>query len=508
MKKIFAIEAEWSYRIDIRDKVSGFFLRNVAFRDAFLRFFHKKEIINTFKELESRTNQVCDYFDLLAKAGYHLIARCLFNPEKFHYLCDKTLLEYLDCDMNYLFIYHSPALLLLEMSNSSFALNRIIETLEQMFNVRSNVGPKVKFIFIDYDLHLNDVCDLLYGKQLLEMDFLHKNIHFDLNDKNFVMPPISNESLDISFRFLVGVPRLDECASNLKELNLSNNCLVAIDMYNFRTTSANIKTLLLNRNFITHIERNTFGNMVNLESLNLSSNFLYNIDKILFAKNVNLTFVDLSNNRLTSIDMETSKSLKSLRVLKLSSNLITRIDSGTFDFLNNLEDLFVDNNLIQNISENVFEKMYSLKKLYLNNNCLKNVSDKTFCTLRKLTILDMSFNKISNLTCKTFSDLRKLMQLNLQGNCIASFEREHFRELINLRVILIHSNRVSFIENDTFVDLMELRVLTLFNNHLTKRFNHESIRKSLKKLKRFYYSNEQTKLKDLLVYEKIKKYLM
>ncbi len=507
LKKIFAIETEWSYRIDSRDQLSGFYLRNVAFRDAFLRFLPKKEKIDSFKELESRTNQACDYFDMLVKASFYLITRCLYKPEKFHYLYDKKLLEYLDFDMKYLLIYHSPALIL-EMNNSSFGLNRIIETLEKMFNVQSNVGPKVKFIFIDYDLHLNEVCDL-YGKQLLEMDFLHKNIHFDLNDKNFVMPPLVNESLDISFRFLVGVPRLDEIASyNLKELNLSNNCLVAIDIYNFRTTSANIKTLLLKRNLITHIERNTFENMVNMESLNLSSNFLYNIDKQLFAKNVNLTFLDLSNNRLTSIEMETFKSLKSLRVLKLSSNLLKLIDSGTFDCLTNLEDLFVDNNLIQILSENVFEKMFSLKKLYLNNNCLKNLSDKTFSTLRELNILDLSFNKISNLTCKSFSDLRKLKQLNLQGNCIASFEREHFKELRNLRVLLIHSNVVSFIENDTFVDLMELKVLTLFNNHLTKQFNHERIRKSLKKLKRFYYSHEQTKLKDLLVYEKIKKYFI
>ena len=96
----------------------------------------------------------------------------------------------------------------------------------------------------------------------------------------------------------------------------------------------------------------------------------------------------------------------------------------------------------------------------------------------------------------------------MQGNCIRSLERCHLKDLTELRVLLAQDNRISFIENDAFKNLINLKVLTLYGNELKKSFNYEEIKKNMKKLKHFYFSYEQTKLKDLIVYEKIKKYMI
>ena len=510
--KIFCIENEWLAKIEpaskeLKSMVKNY-LKNVILREVERKFFHTQEKI--FQDLNSRTDQACFYLDSLADASRHLMMLFLLK-QNFHFLPqDQKIIDYIDLDMNtnkneqYLLIYHSQALIL-KMSNAPFVFKRIVQTLENLFDIGSKIRPKVKFLFIDYDLHSEDFC----GEQLFKRDFFHQNIHFDLYGKKFDTQTISQkETIDISFRFLPGVPDLNLMDSNVKKLDISKNFLVSIDMYNFRLVNFNLKTLLLNQNFLTHTEWNTFEKMKSLDHVNLSSNFLTFIDHRLFAKNEKLTFLDISNNRLTSIEKNTFLPLKNLKVLKLSSNYIERIDSETLQCLINLNDLHFDNNLINFISKNAFDNNFSLKKLYLNNNKLSNVLDETFFSLRKLNILDLGSNRISNLTSKTFSGLKQLKQLCLRGNCIASLEREHFIELNELKVFLIESNVISFIENDAFKDLVKLKVLTLFNHQLPKSFNEESIKKCMRKIKHFYFSHERTKLKDLLVYEKIKKHLI
>ena len=89
-------------------------------------------------------------------------------------------------------------------------------------------------------------------------------------------------------------------------------------MFNFMSDNIvdlSVEELLLNGNFISHIEQITFFFMPSLKILDLSSNFLKSLNSELFLKNTNLTHLDISNNRLTSIEIGAFEPLKKLKAL-------------------------------------------------------------------------------------------------------------------------------------------------------------------------------------------------
>ena len=218
---------------------------------------------------------------------------------------------------------------------------------------------KLKFVFIDYSLHASDIVDT---SELRLKYFFDKSIHFELfTDKsliNKIKKKVDEQTtLDLSSSNLSGIYNMTELEKNkIKRLDLSKNYLVSINMYNFCYDSSDswrfvykIEELILSKNFITHIEWNTFFYMQALRYLDLSSNFLRSIDKRLFVsneQNSNITILDISNNNLTDIAIDTFKPLVKLKVLKMNENLLKKIDERMFEHLTKLEDLDLDRNLI------------------------------------------------------------------------------------------------------------------------------------------------------------------
>jgi len=533
IKKCNSVKENWNMELDSATQKESFnfeyymkenvFQEVIDFYDNDKEPFERRERLVRRNRLVTRIDRANNYFDALIQNNKKLVKLFSFSDRFIFLEKSQDVFDYLnleikkDTNQEILLIFYNQKII---AGSESAALDRIVWILEHLIGRIT----KAKFVFIDYTLHEEN--HLKEHQLLSEAPFFDNKFqvpHFELysNKHSAILDElkskiISDQTLNLSS---LNFPATINCNINeseknhcVKRIDLKNNYLVAIDMFNFMSDNIvdlSVEELFLNGNFISHIEQITFFFMPSLKILDLSSNFLKSLNSELFLKNTNLTHLDISNNRLISIETGAFEPLKKLKVLNLSSNLLVKIDDEIFKYLNLLEILHLDHNLIESVSDNAFSANVCLRKLYLNNNIINGFNKYAFQSLKLLELLDLSFNSISKLEYEYFLGLNNLKQLCLQNNCVISLERGHFKHLTGLTVLLAQSNRISFIENNALIDLSELKVLTLYNNELAGSVSQKRIRKNLKKLKHFYFSHkETTKLKDLLVYEKIKKYLI
>jgi Leucine-rich repeat (LRR) protein len=529
IKKCNSVKENWKMELDSATQKESFnfeyyikenvFQEVIDFYDNDKEPFERRERLVRPSRLVTRIDRANNYFDVLIQNNKKLVKLYSYSDRFIFLEKSQDVFDYLNSEMKkdknqeILLIFYNQKQI---GGSESSAFGRILWILEHLISRIT----KAKFVFIDYNLHeLNHIKE---QQLLLEAPFFDNKFqvpHFELHSaildelKSKINP---DQTLNLSSLNLPGTINCDipESEKNycIKRIDLKNNYLVAIDMFNFMSDNiadVSVEELLLNGNFISYIEQITLFFMPSLKILDLSSNFLKSLNGEQFLKNTNLTHLDISNNRLISIEISAFEPLKKLKILNLSSNLLAKIDDMIFKYLNLLEILHLDHNLIEYVSDNAFSANVCLRKLYLNNNIINSFNKYTFQSLKLLELLELSFNLISKLEYEYFLGLNNLKQLCLQNNSVISLERGHFKDLTGLRVLLAQSNKISCIENNALIDLIGLKVLTLYNNELARSFNQKRLRKKLKKLKHFYFSREETtKLKDLLVYEKIKKYLI
>lgn len=338
--------------------------------------------------------------------------------------------------------------------------------------------------------------------------------HLDLNSRNC-----------ISFSYL-------NFGQNCQQLNLSRNFLTILDEYSFlsfKSNFRNISWLDLSRNFINKIKPRTFELMTNLTYLNLSFNSLRDIDAYTFKRNHLLYELNLEANRLERVHPLAFKNLKGLNILNLSSNMLYDLNSdqpnnvdqhSMFESCIRLTHLRLDNNCLGKLKSDQFSRNYRLSHLYLNNNRFTELPEKIFAKSRHLEILDLSSNKLAVLP--KFFDLEEnvsyfteLKALSLQSNNLTSISRSDFQGLTRLKVLFLHGNQISKLERECFDDLVKLRVLFLYDNHTDFRFEDgiigdvelcSGLKKKLKKLSYLLLGHDLTKIRELVMLIRLKKY--
>ena len=87
----------------------------------------------------------------------------------------------------------------------------------------------------------------------------------------------------------------------------------------------NLKELILTKNLISTIRKNTFKGNHSIEKLDLSENKIKFIENGSFEKLKNLKFLNIESNQIESMDEFTFQGLSNLIELDLKNNSINRI---------------------------------------------------------------------------------------------------------------------------------------------------------------------------------------
>lgn len=505
------------------------------------------------------------FYNSLFRSNIPYINMYFYKPRCYFLAGCQDLSEFLEDnrDRNNLLIFHDQELITNvteEFGEEKAFFELIVEALNKETSACLQDGTN--FVFVDYGLH---ECDLLgkNGHILYRMkwfpiatDEKRKQgcIHLIMIESDEIKTLICAKNpetflkrtyLKMSSLGMSAVCLLDRFKDlcdlkELKTLDLSRNWILGLDKHNFEVNVIdenedsgeaeklgkkiytkdcpetdiycnkvenldNLEVLNVSRNLILKITAHTFDQMTNLTILKLNSNRISEIQTDLFHSLTNLQFLDLSNNKIkTLVDLQFS-SLANLVTLRLTSNLLEEISDDIFVNCPKLEFLHLDKNCLTSIDPHIFRGNTLLKRLYLNSNKLMTIPAKIE-SLDRLEVLDLSFNRIQTLPINAFHDLKSLKQLCLQNNYICQLESGHFQDLDRLRVLLVHSNKIGFCPAETFNGLVSLKVLTLFENQLIKETNYQAFKKTLKRLKYFYYKQNDTKFYYMRVVEKIKKY--
>lgn len=120
--------------------------------------------------------------------------------------------------------------------------------------------------------------------------------------------------------------------------------------------------LILDKNLILSIDRDSFPNLPNLKSLSLADNKIGSLDNGALDCLINLEHLNLSTNGITHIATNTFMRLSKLKELKLVSNKFQSLNFGIFNGLESLEILDLNENLqLETIDNNVFFQLKNLK---------------------------------------------------------------------------------------------------------------------------------------------------
>ena len=154
----------------------------------------------------------------------------------------------------------------------------------------------------------------------------------------------------------------------------------------------NLKELILSHNCIVDLELGCFNGCIQLETIDLSSNKIKLLNFELFSQLNNLKNLNVSSNLINEIK-EASQS--TIQVLKIDSNKLNCIKVNYFRNLNNLTELYLRSNNIKQIEKSSFDSLTSLKRLNLAYNCINQINKLQFLNLSKLIWLDLSCNNLT-----------------------------------------------------------------------------------------------------------------
>ena len=111
---------------------------------------------------------------------------------------------------------------------------------------------------------------------------------------------------------------------------------------------------------------NEWGFTFNSSIIDLKYKNISHIDSNTFKNLVKCTKLKINGNFITQIENDTFKRLKSIKELDLHRNLLSSLNSSTFDGLENLTFLDLYLNKINFIDKNTFKNVSQLQYLYLD----------------------------------------------------------------------------------------------------------------------------------------------
>uniref|UniRef100_T1J3Q9 LRRCT domain-containing protein n=1 Tax=Strigamia maritima TaxID=126957 RepID=T1J3Q9_STRMM len=252
--------------------------------------------------------------------------------------------------------------------------------------------------------------------------------------------------------------------NSLEELSVRNNLIRQIPDATFSQFSA-LQVLDLNGNQLSRVDVNAFiGVDQQLVYLDLGSNELQQFDAMPFPA---LEILILGRNRLSVIRRDTFHKMPNLYDLDLGSNQIESIHEASFANLRRLQTLQLQNNGLLALARGLFEHLDELKVLNLSGNRLKIIEGDCFRQLDKLEILDLSRNNISAMRKNAFSSVTSLKHLDLSDNKMVTFKGDIFAEPTSLATLDLSRNLISYLYPDSLSVHPHLETLSLARNKLS-----------------------------------------
>ncbi|KAM9804846.1 uncharacterized protein tlr8a [Neosynchiropus ocellatus] len=304
-------------------------------------------------------------------------------------------------------------------------------------------------------------------------------------------------NLSLGGNYLRGIPT--NLPAGLRTLDLNHNKITYLNK-RMLAGLANITTLKLYKNCFyanpcdqrVTIEDDSFSKMTQLTTLDISSN---NLTKVPKGLPESLVHVRLASNRLQAINKEDFRNLTKLSVLFLQGNCprcgpapypcvpcqnqSLRIHPNAFQNLTKLEVLHLGGNSLTCVEPSWFENLHDLKVLILSFNLLLPVisSEAKFLTyLHRLESLDLSYNfdpaafpPIVNLS-ENFSHLKSLQVFHLPGLVFQQIGPETLKPLYDLKNLTFLNLGTNFLiryESQVFSHFSHVKVLYLAENRLS-----------------------------------------
>ena len=358
--------------------------------------------------------------------------------------------------------------------------------------------PLIKELDLNYNILIDIPGYALRGFEKLQVLNLEGNRISGINNESFCGLH-SLGDLGLSWNRIKSLPRAAfACASNLQKIDLSFNNLATLDPQWFDGSrflqslilhqsgidrimvgpwkATNLHTLVLTKNNLYSIYRDTITGLVNLKTLDVSGNFnnfrmsedaltpvgslefliMTDLGKFTmkgsFRNMQHLLHLDISYSPLeiSSIDQFTNTS--ALKVLNMS---------GTHLKAEDLVDIQTGTSL--------FSGLVSLRTLKLRHNPLNTLHalPGIFTPLASLVELDLTSCRIRQIASGTFANLTTLIRLHLPQNQLTNISKDAFQGLHNLQVLQLQYNSIAFIQQELFTGTHELEQLYLQNNHIS-----------------------------------------
>ena len=282
--------------------------------------------------------------------------------------------------------------------------------------------------------------------------------------------------LDISQNDVVDIGVIPCSIPSLNVLVLSKNAITGINKDSF-VGITNLTNLYLKGNYITVIESNSFSDLNNLRTLDLSDNNLLGIQSDILRGLTNLKYINLANNKISFILVGAFSGLGSLESIDLSWNGLSTIDKLTFVGAERLQQLILKGNPLTGSS---FEFLTIFRHLFyvdLSKIAIQTLESGSFYQINVSHIVLSKNENFKVILEKSFSSCPLLESIDISNNPLLFYIHSKAFRLNNLKTINVSRSGLEYfyqesLQNETLVTLYEthLQCNCLNNNILSSTF--------------------------------------